>query len=333
MAAFLSHLLSFPLLAFSSSSSSSLFLVSSFRPPSARPQITASSSAAASAFSLMDNKPKKFMDFPYVSTPHKKLMIDLESSVENRLDSQLQPCILPPDVQYYHNQSRTSQGSLHIRSGNSSSQALLINPFPVDFILGNWLHCEVPTGGAMNITTLQAYLKASTDAPNFVMDIIQSSPTSLVLLLDLIPRKDLVFHPEYFQTFYVDTKLDSLRLRLIDKLPEVRPYSPTLRTRCITSPTSIVIQIDTEGAGSERMEEIVKDHVDPVAKQVLAIWLDQCAYGGRNVLEEAEKQCLAKRDRLIKNMDMEYLSSSYSSLFGADVGNRIISVIRNAYNV
>ena len=205
--------------------------------------------------------------------------------------------------------------------------------FQVDFILGNWLHCEVPTGGAINITSLTAFLKASIDAPNFLIEFIQNSPTSLILVLDLLPRKDLILHPEYLQTFYVDTRLDSLRQILLEKLPEVRPYSSALHTRCITSPTSIVIRIDTEGAGPGRMEEIVKDHVDPVAKEVIRIWLDQCACGRRNVLDEAEKEILAKRDRLIKNTGIETdLCSNYPRLFGADVGNRIIKVIRKVYN-
>jgi hypothetical protein len=49
----------------------------------------------------------KFKAFPYVSAPHRNLMVDLVSTVENRLDSQLLPCTLPPDVQYYQNQSGT----------------------------------------------------------------------------------------------------------------------------------------------------------------------------------------------------------------------------------
>ncbi|XWS45277.1 hypothetical protein CRYUN_Cryun15aG0122800 [Craigia yunnanensis] len=135
----------------------------------------------------MDNTPRKFLDFPFVTAPHTNLMIDLVSTVENRLQSQLKPCTLRPDVQYYYNQSGTSQGSLHIRSGHSFSQ--------VDFILGSWLHCELPKGGALNITSLSAYLNASTDAPKFLIKLIQSSPTSLVLILDLPPRKDLVLYP------------------------------------------------------------------------------------------------------------------------------------------
>ncbi|EOX91406.1 Red chlorophyll catabolite reductase, putative [Theobroma cacao] len=321
MAVVFRNFLNSPLPSLSSPSSSSLCLLSSFSPPSPRPQIFASASPASSP---MDTNPRKFMDFPFVTTPHRNLMIDLVSTVENRLESQLKPCTLPPDVQHYCNQSGTSQGSLHIRSGHSSSQ--------VDFILGSWLHCELPTGGALNITSLSAYLNVSTDAPNFLIELIQSSPTSLVVILDLPPRKDLVLYPEYLQTFYENTRLDSLR-QTLEKLPEVQTYySSALYIRCVTSPTSIMIRVDTKGAGPGRMEEIVKDHVDPVAKAALGIWLDQCACGQRNV-DEAEKAYLEKRDGLIKNKTIEIdLGSNFPRLFGPDIANRILGVIREVYN-
>ncbi|GJW24953.1 RNA-directed DNA polymerase, eukaryota, reverse transcriptase zinc-binding domain protein [Tanacetum coccineum] len=51
----------------------------------------------------------------------------------------------------------------------------------IDFILGSWLHCELPTRGALNII---------------------SSPTSMVLTLDLPPRTDLT---DYFKTIDEDT--------------------------------------------------------------------------------------------------------------------------------
>ncbi|XP_022740738.1 red chlorophyll catabolite reductase, chloroplastic-like [Durio zibethinus] len=324
MAVLFRHFLNSPPPSFWSSSSSSSCLLPAFSPPSPRPQNFASLASSSPASSPMDNTPKKFMDFPFVTAPHRNLMIDLVSTVENRLGSQLKPCTLPLDVQHYYNQSGTSQGSLHIRSGHSSSQ--------VDFILGSWLHCELPTGGALNITSLSAYLKASTDAPNFLIELIQSSPTSLVLILDLPPRKDLVLHPEYLQTFYENTQLDSLR-QTLDKLPEVRPYySSALYIRCLTSPTSIMICVDTEGARPGRIEEIIKDHVDPVAKEAIGIWLDQCACGQRNV-DEAEKSYLEKRDGLIKNKTIQIdIGSSFPRLFGPDIAERILGVIREAYN-
>ncbi|KAH7520172.1 hypothetical protein FEM48_Zijuj08G0116200 [Ziziphus jujuba var. spinosa] len=195
---------------FSSFSSSKPYSLTSAcpLPPSrtsrlSRPRISASSTSSP------------IMEFPYMSPPHRNLMVDLLSTVETRLDSHLLPSTLPPDVQSFQNRSGTPHGSLYIRSGHDSS--------PIDFILGSWLHSELPTGGAINITSLSSYLSSTTDAPNFFIDIIQSSPTSLILILDLPPRKDLAFHPDYLQTFYEDTKLDAPR-QTLERIPEVKPY-------------------------------------------------------------------------------------------------------------
>ncbi|GKU94739.1 hypothetical protein SLEP1_g8185 [Rubroshorea leprosula] len=294
--------------------------------PSSRPRTRAFSvsSSSSHASSPMDHS-QKFMEFPFVSAPHRDLMVDLVSMIETRLDSQLGPDTLPPDVKYYHNQSGTAQGTLHSRSGLSSSK--------VDFILGSWLHCNLPTGGALNITSISAYLKASTDAPNFLIELIRSSPTSLVLILDLPPRKDLILHSEYLKTFYEDTRLDSLRQTLF-KLPEVQLYfSPQLFIRCVISPTAIVIKIDTDAAGAGRIEEIIKDHISSAAKEALRIWLDQCACGERTVGEE-ERTYLEKRDELIKKRTIEIdLEKSLPRLFGPDVANRVIGVLREIYAV
>lgn len=71
--------------------------------------------------SSMDKHGGKFMEFPYVSASHRALMLDLLSAVESRLEDQLLPCTLPPDVQYYENQASTARGSLYIRRGFDSS--------------------------------------------------------------------------------------------------------------------------------------------------------------------------------------------------------------------
>uniref|UniRef100_A0A5B6Z562 red chlorophyll catabolite reductase n=1 Tax=Davidia involucrata TaxID=16924 RepID=A0A5B6Z562_DAVIN len=267
---------------------------------------------------------KRFMEFPYVSDPHRDLMVELVSMVETRLDSYLLPCNLPPDVQYYHNQSGTAHATLHIRSGLNSST--------IDFILGSWIHCELPSGGALNITSLSAYLNTSTDAPNFLIELIRSSPTSLVLILDLPPRKDLVLHPEYLHTFYEDSQLDRQR-QLLEKIPEVRPYfSSSLYIRCVVSPTAILVRIDTEAGGTDRMEEIVQDHVSPIAKEVLGMWLDRCACGEREV-GESERAYLAKRDQVTKSKTIEIdLGSSLPRLFGQEVAARVLGAMQEVFN-
>lgn len=272
-----------------------------------------------------DEGRKKFKDFPYVSPPHRDLMVDLVSMVENRLDSQLLPCTLPPDVQYYQNESGSASASLHIRSGHKPSK--------IDFILGSWIHSELPTGGALNITSLSTYLSPSTDAPNFLLELIQSSPTLLVLILDLPPRKDLVLYPDYLQTFYEDTQLDTRR-QVLEKIPGARPYiSSSLYIRSLVSPTAITVRIETEASGPGRMEEVIKNNIDPIAKEVLGIWLDQCVCVDRAV-EETERADLERRDGLVKSKTFEVdLGSSFPRLFGPEVANRVLGSIREYFIV
>uniref|UniRef100_A0A2P2J545 Red chlorophyll catabolite reductaseic-like isoform X2 n=1 Tax=Rhizophora mucronata TaxID=61149 RepID=A0A2P2J545_RHIMU len=203
----------------------------------------------------------------------------------------------------------------------------------VDFTLGSWLHCKLPTGAALNITSLLAYLNPSTDAPNFVVELIQSSPSSLVFLLDLPPRKDLVLHPDYLQTFYENTHLDGRR-QALGKLPEVQPYVlSSLYLRHYFSPTAILIRIDAETGGPGRLEEIIQSHLSPIAKEVLAIWLDHCACVGREVGEE-ETAYLKKRDQLMKIKSIEIdLGANFPRLFGPEVADRVLGAIRKVYDV
>ncbi|WCJ31127.1 Red chlorophyll catabolite reductase chloroplastic [Euphorbia peplus] len=288
---------------------------------SATSSSTSSSSSSSSSSWEMEGR-GKFVEFPFVSAPHRDLMVDLVSSVENRLGSQLLQSTLPLDVQHCRNETDTAQASLHIRSGHHSS--------PVDFILGSWLHCKLPTGSSLNITSLTGYLNLSTDAPNFIIELISSSPTSLIFILDLPPRKDLVLHPDYLQTFYENTQLETHR-QTIHKLPEVQPYvSPSLYLRSLLSPTSIMVRVETDEG---RMEEIIKNDIYPVVKEVVGIWLDHCACGGREV-EEGEKANLKKRDELVKKKTIEIdLGSNFPRLFGPQLTERVLRAIKEVYNV
>ncbi|XP_065876466.1 red chlorophyll catabolite reductase, chloroplastic [Euphorbia lathyris] len=283
---------------------------------------SSSTSSASSEMDLHSQGRAKFLEFPFVSAPHRDLMVDLVSTVENRLGSQLLPCTLPLDVQHCRNETATAQASLHIRSGHQSSA--------VDFILGSWLHCKLPTGAALNITSLTGYLNLSTDAPNFIIELIQSNPTSLVFILDLPPRKDLVLYPNYLKTFYENTQLETHR-QTIQNLPEVSPYvSPSLYLRSLLSPTSIMVRVETDEG---RMEEIIKNEICPVVKEVVGIWLDHCACGGREV-EEEEMACLKKRDELVKKKTIEIdLGSNFPRLFGPELTERVLGAIKQVYNV
>lgn len=200
----------------------------------------------------------------------------------------------------------------------------------IDFMLGSWIHCQLPTGGALNITSLSTYLNSSTDAPYFLIELIRSSPTSLVVILDLPPRKDLVLSPDYLKTFYEDTKLEAQR-QMLEKVPEVRPYfSSSLYIRSVVSPTAIVVRI--EAAAVERMEEIMGEHVHPVAKEVLRIWLEQCACVQREV-DEAEKDYLQKRDKFVKTKTIEIdLATSLPRLFGQETADRVTAAIQEYFS-
>lgn len=258
------------------------------------------------------------MDFPYLSAPQRDLMVGLVSTVETRLQSHLLPCTLPPEVQSYSNDTGTAHGSLHIRSGTNSS--------PVNFILGSWIHSQLPSGGALNIASFSAYLNPSTAAPSFLMELIQSSPSSLIFILDLPPRKDLVLNPDYLKTFYEDTQLDRQR-RLLENIPEVRPYlSSSLYVRCASSPTAILVGVDTDASGG-RMEEIVRENVGPIAMEVLGVWLDRCVCAESVVGEE--RPLLEKRDLMFRKKAIDVdLESSLPKLFGPDVAGRVIEAIR-----
>ncbi|PIA56465.1 hypothetical protein AQUCO_00700654v1, partial [Aquilegia coerulea] len=278
----------------------------------------------SSSSSSMDshNIRSGFMDFPYLSTPQKNLMVNLVSKIEARLGSQLLPSSLPQDVQYFENESGSSQGTLDIRSGTQDST--------VDFMLGSWIHSELPSG-ALNISTLTAYLNNTTDAPRFLLEFIQNSPTSLILILDLPPRKDLILYQDYLTTFYIDTQLDRLRQQL-EKIPETRPYfSSSLYIRSALSPAAVSVLIDCGTGGPDRMDEIILGDVGPVAKEMLDVWLDKCVCGTRD-MDEQEKNALKERDSLVNKKTLEIdLASGLPRLFGPDVANRVIEAIQKYF--
>jgi red chlorophyll catabolite reductase len=245
-------------------------------------------------------------------------MVDLVSTVENRLDSHLLPCKLPPDVQYYENPISTAHASVNIRSGAPSSQ--------IDFILGSWLHCELPNGATLNISSLSGFLNSSTDAPNLSIEFIQSSPTSYIIIIDLPPRKDVVLHEQYLKTFYEETQLDKHRENLYN-LAEVQPYfSSSLFIRSVVSPTAILLRLE-----SPNTEGILRDHVGPVAREVLNVWLDLCACGEREVGED-EKEGLCVRDRIIRRKTYEIdLATNLPRLFGEKTASRVLDELQKVF--
>uniref|UniRef100_A0A803KSC3 Red chlorophyll catabolite reductase n=2 Tax=Chenopodium quinoa TaxID=63459 RepID=A0A803KSC3_CHEQI len=169
----------------------------------------------------------------------------------------------------------------------------------------------------------------STDAPHLVIEFIQSSPTSLVLILDLPPRKDLILHPEYLKTFYEDTELEKQR-QVLDKISEAQPYvSPSLYIRSVFSPTAVVLRVDTSSSGGDRLEQILRDDVSNVAQEVLNIWLSLCALDEKRDVGDDEKACLKKRDSLFKSKGIETdIGSSLPRMFGQEKADRVLEVLQ-----
>ncbi|XP_073012174.1 red chlorophyll catabolite reductase isoform X2 [Typha latifolia] len=256
--------------------------------------------------------------------PHRDLMLDLIATAESLLSPDLLPSSVPDDVLSFQNEAGTSIGSLDVRSGSPGSS--------VDFILESWLHCQIPNG-ALDITTLFAFLNDSTDAPHFLLEIIQSSPTSLILFLDLLPRRDLAVDADYVDKFYQDTQLDKQRQQ-VNKVPQVLPYySNSLYIRSILSPTAIAVHINCGEDGQGVMEEIVRTQVESAAKEVLQIWFDKCARSSKQ-MEESERAYMLKRDGMIKTKAIEIdLAANMPRLFGAEVANRVVGEIHKAFGL
>ncbi|XP_049394782.1 red chlorophyll catabolite reductase, chloroplastic-like [Solanum stenotomum] len=88
---------------------SAQFHTSSSRSFSVRKRLSCSSSSTS-----MEHHESKFKEFPYVSVPHRELMVELVSTMEN--------LYFLAHVQYFENESATAHAFLYVRSGNSSSQ-------------------------------------------------------------------------------------------------------------------------------------------------------------------------------------------------------------------
>ncbi|KAJ3673687.1 hypothetical protein LUZ60_005679 [Juncus effusus] len=253
---------------------------------------------------------------------HRDLALDLASAMDSRLESRLLPSSVPDEIKSFKNQSGTSIGSIDIRYGAPDSS--------IDFVLESWLHCKVPNG-TIDITSLLVYQNDRTDAPHFNLELIQGGPTTLVLLLDLLPRKDLALFPNYIEKYYQETNLDKFRQE-IEKLGEVKPYnSPSLYIRSVLSPTAIAVSINCGENGTVKMEEIINGTVRNVAKEVLEVWLDECVGTGTEMGEE-ERESMMRRDKVVKSKSIEIdLQANFPKLFDQEVSSRVIAEIQKAF--
>ncbi|RCV42870.1 hypothetical protein SETIT_9G249900v2 [Setaria italica] len=256
--------------------------------------------------------------------PQREVVRALAEQAVARLGPRLLPSAVPDDVAEFRNGAGNAVGSLDVRRGAPGSS--------IDFMLQSSLHCKVPNG-AIDITSILIFLNCMTDAPHFLLELIQGSPTSIVVVLDLLPRKDLAFHPEYLQKYYENSRMDEQRAK-IDELPQVRPYrSPSLFVRCACSPTAVMVSIDCGQGGEGTLEEIVRGQLAMVAKEVLQFWLDCCA-DSTTKMDNTERDFLLKRDQIVRSKSIEVdLTANLPMMFDPDVSSRVISEIRKAFGV
>ncbi|CAN6318656.1 unnamed protein product [Urochloa humidicola] len=261
---------------------------------------------------------------PAPEMPQREVARALAEQTVAALGPRLLPSAVPDDVAEFRNGAGNAVGSLDVRRGAPGSS--------IDFMMQSSLHCKVPNG-AIDITSILVFLNATTDAPHFLLELIQGSPTSIVVVLDLLPRKDLAFYPDYLQKYYENTRIDEQRAK-IEELPQARPYrSPSLFVRSACSPTAVMVSIDCGQGGEGTLEEIVSGQLATVAKEVLQIWLDCCADSTAE-MDDTERDCLVKRDQIVRSKSIEVdLTANLPRMFDPDLSSRVISEIRKAFGV
>lgn len=91
------------------------------------------------------------------------------------------------------------------------------------------------------------------------------------------------------------------------------------------------MSVKCEESESGRVEEIVRDQISPISKEVMRIWMELCVNGGREIGED-ERSLLEKRDFMIKKKAIEMdLSKTMPLQFGEEVADRVLRVIRSAF--
>ncbi|KAH7438854.1 hypothetical protein KP509_04G033800 [Ceratopteris richardii] len=168
-----------------------------------------------------------------------------------------------------------------------------------------------------------------TDAPHLLFEFIQLGPNSLVVFLDLLPRKNLVFDGEYLKRFYEDTALESIRQEL-QKSPGAQRYDPpTLYFRCLLSPTCIMYKVEgSSEQGQNSLDQIIENSVSPAAKGVVNIWLESVFKLGKKV-HDADAEILLGLDTVIKTKGVEAdLSANMPRLFGQELADRVVQAIQ-----
>lgn len=92
------------------------------------------------------------------------------------------------------------------------------------------------------------------------------------------------------------------------------------------------MSVKCEESESGRVEEIIREEIGPISKEVLRIWMELCSNGGREIEDGNERNLLEKRDLMIKKKAIEMdLSKTMPLQFGEEVAERVLRVIRSAF--
>lgn len=167
---------------------------------------------------------------------------------------------------------------------------------------------------------------------SFLIELIQSGSSSLVILLDLFPRRDLPLHPGYIDRYYNATGMDAHRQDM-ERVPQVRPYvSPLLLIRSLWSPTAIVADVQCGEGGGAELEETVHGQLARSVTAVLDVWLDTCAVSVLD-MEVEEREGMVARDKIIITTDVQLnLSVNLPKMFSTEVSDRVVAEIRKAFS-
>ncbi|KAG6553808.1 hypothetical protein Mapa_004725 [Marchantia paleacea] len=256
--------------------------------------------------------------FPFLSGAGQKVLTNVCSILEKELGPFLKSSITPSDVRYFKSEQGNAEGSVFLRAGKDSK---------VDFTLESWLHATLPFG-TLDIATLVVMLGPETDSPHFLFEFIQSGP-SLVVVLDHLPRKDLVMESEYQKRFYEDPDLDKIR-QLFDTAPDSKPYiSSVLFIRSVVSPTAVLYKLSAstqvDGGG---LEEQIENVVYPGSEKMVKEWVESFRTRGLPVTNADD---MVKRDNQIKTLGIEVdLSVNLPRLFGQEISDRIVHAFRTS---
>ncbi|KAG0604060.1 hypothetical protein M758_10G141400 [Ceratodon purpureus] len=261
-------------------------------------------------------KETSWVEFPKLSPAGKRLMETVAETMNRELGEMILPSQTAPDVRSF--QGGNGAGSVTLRAGREGSK--------IDFVLGSWLNCALPFG-ELNIATLIAMLGPEADSPHLLFEFIQSGPGSLVVVLDLLPRKDLVLEPEYLARYYENSPLETIR-QAFEKHPQTQPYlTSALYVRSVVSPTALLYKLSGEGVEGG-LDGVIAELVQPAAVKVVETWVDCYKNVGQDLDGDAMATML-KRDELIKSNGVEVdLSANMPRLFGQEIADRVVAAFR-----